>query len=197
VLEGYGVTECSPVVGVNRRVRNVFGSIGLPLPCVRTHIRPVDGVHEGGRLVINGPNVMKGYIQADGSILPPPEDGYDTGDIVTIDEDGFITIRGRARRFAKIGGEMVSLASVEEAVHEVWPDDVHALVSIPAENRGEIIVLLTERPSPDKEELRVELTGRGLPEIALPKRIIGVDSIPRIGVGKIDYQSAARIAAER
>ncbi|MDR1482427.1 MAG: AMP-binding protein [Synergistaceae bacterium] len=197
VLEGYGVTECAPVVGVNRRGRNLFGSIGMSLPCVRPRVSPIEGVAEGGRLVINGPNVMRGYIRADGSILPPPEDGYDTGDIVTIDESGFITIRGRAKRFAKIGGEMISLAGVEEAVLEVWPDDVHAVVSIPSENRGEVIILLTERPSPDREELRSELLGRGLPEIALPKRIIQIGSMPRIGVGKIDYQGAAAIAAER
>jgi acyl-[acyl-carrier-protein]-phospholipid O-acyltransferase/long-chain-fatty-acid--[acyl-carrier-protein] ligase len=197
ILEGYGVTECSPVVGVNKLGRNVFGSIGLPLPCVSVRVSPVDGVREGGRLAVNGPNVMKGYIRADGSILPPPEEGYDTGDIVTIDAEGFITIQGRAKRFAKIGGEMVSLASIEEVVHEVWPDDVHAVVSVPSGDRGEIIVLLTERPSPDREKLRSELTRKGLPEIALPKKIIGVDSMPRIGVGKIDYQSAAGIAAER
>ncbi|MDR1915897.1 MAG: AMP-binding protein [Synergistaceae bacterium] len=196
VMEGYGVTECSPVVGVNRLGRNVPGSIGLPLPCVRTSLRPVEGVESGGRLLIKGPNVMKGYIQADGSILPPPEDGYDTGDIVSIDDEGFITIRGRARRFAKIGGEMVSLAQVEEAVQEVWPDDTHAVVSIPDEGRGEIIVLLTERASPDREELRAALTSKGLPELALPKKIISTESIPRIGVGKIDYPGAVKAATE-
>jgi acyl-[acyl-carrier-protein]-phospholipid O-acyltransferase/long-chain-fatty-acid--[acyl-carrier-protein] ligase len=197
VLEGYGVTECSPVVGVNRRGRNVFGSIGLPLPCIRVHTVPVEGVHEGGRLVAKGPNIMKGYIRADGSILPPPDEGYDTGDIVTIDAEGFMTIRGRAKRFAKIGGEMVSLASVEEVVGEIWPENAHAVVSVPSGDRGEIIVLITERPSTDREELRSELIRRGLPEIALPKKIIEVASIPRIGVGKIDYQSASGIAAER
>jgi acyl-[acyl-carrier-protein]-phospholipid O-acyltransferase/long-chain-fatty-acid--[acyl-carrier-protein] ligase len=197
VLEGYGVTECSPVVGVNRRHHNSYGSIGLPLPCVRPSISPVEGVREGGRLVVRGPNIMKGYIQADGSILPPPEDGFVTGDIVTIDAEGFITIQGRAKRFAKIGGEMVSLAHVEEAVQEVWPDDANAVVSVPDENRGEIIVLLTERPSPDREEIRSGLLKKGLPELALPKKIIQTDAIPRIGVGKTDYQGAAKIAIEK
>ncbi|MDR1472910.1 MAG: AMP-binding protein [Synergistaceae bacterium] len=194
VLEGYGVTECSPVVGVNRLGRNVPGSIGLPLPCVRTGLKPVEGVEGAGRLVVRGPNVMKGYIQADGTIIPPPEDGYDTGDIVSIDNEGFMTIRGRVKRFAKIGGEMVSLAQVEEAIQEVWPDDIHAVVSVPDEGRGEMIVLLTERESPDREELRAALSGKGLPELALPKKIIATDSMPKIGVGKIDYQGAARMA---
>jgi acyl-[acyl-carrier-protein]-phospholipid O-acyltransferase/long-chain-fatty-acid--[acyl-carrier-protein] ligase len=195
VLEGYGVTEASPVVGVNRAGHVKFGSIGRPLPCVRTSLAPVDGV-AGGRLLLKGPNIMMGYIQADGSILPPGEDGYDTGDIVSIDEDGFITIEGRARRFAKIGGEMVSLAQIESAVQEVWPEDAQAVVSIPDENRGEMIVLLTERPSVDREELRAALADLGMPELVIPKRIIYTESIPRIGVGKIDYQSASKLARE-
>jgi acyl-[acyl-carrier-protein]-phospholipid O-acyltransferase/long-chain-fatty-acid--[acyl-carrier-protein] ligase len=196
VLEGYGVTEASPVVGVNKPGHVKQGTIGRALPCVRTSLNPVEGVEKGGRLVINGPNVMMGYIQADGSILPPPAEGYDTGDIVSIDEDGFITIEGRARRFAKIGGEMVSLAQIESAVQEAWPDEAHAIVSVPDESRGEMIVLLTERASPDKEELRGKLSGMGLPELVIPKKIIYSESIPRIGVGKIDYQGAAKLAQE-
>ncbi len=197
ILEGYGVTEGSPVVGVNRLGRCRPGSIGRPLPCVEATTSPVDGVAEGGRLVIRGPNVMLGYIQSDGSILPPPEAGYDTGDIVTIDEEGYITIKGRAKRFAKIGGEMVSLTQIEEAVQEIWPDEMHAAVSIPDENRGEIIVLLTERASPDREALRSALTGKGLPELALPKKVLPVEALPKIGVGKIDYQTAAQLAEAR
>ncbi|MDR0616724.1 MAG: AMP-binding protein [Synergistaceae bacterium] len=196
VLEGYGVTEASPVVGVNSPGHVKFGSIGRPLPCVKPGLIPVEGVAGGGRLVIKGPNVMMGYIQEDGSIVPPPDEGYDTGDIVSIDSDGFITIEGRARRFAKIGGEMVSLAQIEAAVQEAWPDEAHAVVSVPDENRGEVIVLLTERASPDKEELRARLSGMGLPELVIPKKIIYAQSIPRIGVGKIDYQSAAKLAQE-
>jgi acyl-[acyl-carrier-protein]-phospholipid O-acyltransferase/long-chain-fatty-acid--[acyl-carrier-protein] ligase len=196
LLEGYGVTECSPVVGVNRRGDKLDGSIGLPLPCISVHLAPVEGVSDAGRLVVRGPNVMKGYIKPDGSIVPPPEDGYDTGDIVSISDDGFITIVGRAKRFAKIGGEMVSLALVEEAVQEIWPDDAHAVLSVPDEARGEVIVLLTERPSPDREELKTALIQKGLPELALPKKIITSEGLPRIGVGKIDYRSAAKIAAD-
>jgi acyl-[acyl-carrier-protein]-phospholipid O-acyltransferase/long-chain-fatty-acid--[acyl-carrier-protein] ligase len=194
IHEGYGVTECSPVVGVNRRGRTKAGSIGLPLPCIETGLSPVEGVEGAGRLVVSGPNVMRGYIKPDGDILPAPPEGYDTGDIVTIDDEGFITIIGRAKRFAKIGGEMISLMQIEEAVQEVWPDDAHAVVSISDENRGEMIVILTERANPDRETLRVALIERGLPELAIPKRIVQVESLPRIGVGKVDYQSAAAVA---
>ncbi|MDR1133636.1 MAG: AMP-binding protein [Synergistaceae bacterium] len=197
VLEGYGVTECTPVVGVNRRGRNKPGSIGLALARTKTSLAPVEGIEEGGRLIVKGPNIMKGYIKADGSIVPPPETGYDTGDIVTIDEDGFITIIGRAKRFAKIGGEMVSLAYVEEAVQEVWPDEPHAAVSLSGDDsKGESIVLLTERKNADREELRAALAKNGMAEIAIPKKVIVVDALPRIGVGKVDYKTAANMAAE-
>ncbi|MDR1580990.1 MAG: AMP-binding protein [Synergistaceae bacterium] len=197
MLEGYGVTECTPVVGVNMRGRNKPGSIGRTLAQTKTSLVSVEGIEEGGRLIVSGPNVMKGYIKADGSIAPPPESGYDTGDIVIIDDDGFITIIGRARRFAKIGGEMVSLAYVEEAVQEVWPEEPHAVVSVSGDGtKGESIVLLTERKNADREELRVALVKYGMAEIAIPKRVIVVDALPRIGVGKVDYKTAANMAAE-
>jgi acyl-[acyl-carrier-protein]-phospholipid O-acyltransferase/long-chain-fatty-acid--[acyl-carrier-protein] ligase len=196
VLEGYGVTECAPVVGVNRKGCNKPGSIGLPLPCVRTSLASVEGTVDGGRLLVKGPNVMKGYIASDSSIAPPPEEGYDTGDIVTIDDEGFITIIGRAKRFAKIGGEMISLTYVEEAVYEIWPDESHAVVSVAGEeNRGEVIMMVTERKNPCRDELRAGLVKNGLPELAIPKKIIPVEALPRIGVGKIDYRSAEKIAA--
>jgi acyl-[acyl-carrier-protein]-phospholipid O-acyltransferase/long-chain-fatty-acid--[acyl-carrier-protein] ligase len=185
------------VVGVNRKVRNKPGSIGLVLARTKTSLVPVEGVAEGGRLVVSGPNIMKGYIKADGSIAPPPETGYDTGDIVTIDDDVFITIIGRAKRFAKIGGEMVSLAYIEEAVQEVWPDEPHAAVSVSGDDsKGESIVLLTERKNADREELRAALIKNGMAEIAIPKKVMVVDALPRIGVGKADYRAAAAMAEE-
>lgn len=196
VLEGYGVTEASPVVGVNAKCRNRFGSIGRPLPLIECHLNPVEGVAEGGRLVVRGPNVMKGYLREGGAIEPPPDDGYDTGDIVTIDEEGYVFIKGRAKRFAKIGGEMVSLTQVEEVAQEIWPDIPHAVVGIVDENRGEIIVLLTEKADPDREELRRGMAAKGLPELAIPKKIIHLEALPRIGVGKTDYAAAAKIASE-
>lgn len=196
VLEGYGVTEASPVVGVNTRGRNRRGSIGRALPGVECHLAPVDGVAEGGRLVIKGPNIMTGYIMSDGHIAPPPENGYDTGDIVTIDEEGYIFIKGRAKRFAKIAGEMVSLAQVEDVAREIWPDVAHAVVAVADENRGEILVMLTEKPEPNREELMREMSSRGLPELAIPKKIIPLAALPKIGVGKTDYAEAARLAAE-
>lgn len=196
IREGYGVTECSPVLSVNKHGRYKFGTVGQPLPGVKTRLEPVEGVVGAGRLIATGPNIMKGYLQADGSIIPVPESGYDTGDICSIDDEGFITIQGRAKRFAKIGAEMVSLAYVEEVVSEIWPDETHAVVSIHAEDRGEMIVMLTERANADRNALLASLKERGVPELAMPKRVIKVDAVPRIGSGKIDYQAAAKAAAE-
>lgn len=196
ILEGYGVTECSPVVGVNRRGRYKFGSIGQCLPLIETSLKPVEGVEGAGRLVLRGPNIMAGYMQPDGSLVAPEDGAYDTGDICSIDDEGYITIEGRAKRFAKIGGEMISLAHIEEAAQEMWPDDALAVVSIADEAKGEQLVMLTERKDAVREELRVGLTSRGLPEIAVPKRVVYVEALPRIGVGKTDYTAAAKIAAD-
>jgi len=135
ILEGYGVTETAPVLALNTPMFNRFGTVGRLMPgmdaTARAGARAVD---EGGRLYVRGPNVMLGYLKADnpGVIEPPPEGWHDTGDIVAIDAQGFISIKGRAKRFAKIGGEMISLAAVEMlAAPGVWPDILSAVATAP------------------------------------------------------------------
>src|SRR5690606_12191471 len=121
IFEGYGATEASPVIAVNHPRAHMSGTVGQLLVHIDHYLAPVSGIADGGELVVHGPNVMLGYLfhGSDGAILPPwtaarGAGWYATGDIVTVDTNGYVSIRGRAKRFAKIGGEMVSLAAVEE-----------------------------------------------------------------------------------
>ncbi len=191
ITEGYGVTEASPVIANNYYAHHRSGTVGQFVAGIEYRIEPVEGVHEGGRLWIKGPNVMLGYLRSTNpGVIEPPKDGwYDTGDIVSVDEDGFVRILGRAKRFAKIGGEMISLAAVEEVLAEVWPEDKHAVVMIKGGPRGETLSLVTSRPDLKRDELRQTLSELGMAEIAIPKKIIFMEDIPLLSTGKIDYVS--------
>src|ERR1700694_1006013 len=138
ILEGYGVTETAPALALNTPMFNKFGTVGRILPGMEAKLEKVEGVEEGGRLYVRGPNVMLGYLKTDkpGVLEPPPDGWHDTGDIVTIDPQGFVTIKGRAKRFAKVGGEMISLAAVEAIASEVWPNALSAVASVPDPRKG-------------------------------------------------------------
>ncbi|MDR1164788.1 MAG: MFS transporter [Deltaproteobacteria bacterium] len=196
--EGYGVTEASPIVAVNSKVRSRDGSVGQFLPGIRYKILPVPGVAKGGRLLIKGPNVMMGYLLVDGDGEPvPPEGGwYDTGDIVEVDGDGFVWIKGRFKRFAKISGEMISLASVEEVAAKVWPQATQAALALPDERRGEKIILATTMESPRLSELRDALVRAGLTELSAPKTFVRLPRFPLTPMGKPDLPRLAAMVAE-
>jgi len=196
IIEGYGATEMAPVISVNQPDRNRPGTVGQALPGIEHKIQSVEGIDEGGRLLLRGPNMMQGYLQPGGLITSPKDGWHDTGDVVTIDADGFITISGRLRRFAKIAGEMVSLNAVETFAASVWPDSAHAAVTLSDERRGEQVVLLTMHGSADRAALQAAAKTAGVPEIQLPRRIIHVDAIPMLGTGKTDYISATAIAKD-
>jgi acyl-[acyl-carrier-protein]-phospholipid O-acyltransferase/long-chain-fatty-acid--[acyl-carrier-protein] ligase len=150
-------------------------------------------------LWVRGPNVMLGYLRAENpNVLEPPPDGwYDTGDIVSLDDDGFVTIKGRAKRFAKIGGEMVSLAAAEALASTVWEDAVHAVVAVPDLRKGEKLLLITTHPAADPRPLLSAARNRGLAEIQVPRDILVVSKIPLLGTGKIDYPAVQRLAEAR
>lgn len=192
ILEGYGASECSPVIAVNLPDKLRDGTVGTLLPGIEASMIPVDGVHEGGRLQVKGPNVMVGYINMDNpaEFVRPHNGWHDTGDIVSFDADDFITIRGRAKRFAKIGGEMISLAAVEAIAQGIWPEEPHAAVSLPDTVKGEQIILLTTRSDADRDSLLQYARSEGFPELWVPKGILVVDAIPVTGMGKIDYAGA-------
>jgi acyl-[acyl-carrier-protein]-phospholipid O-acyltransferase/long-chain-fatty-acid--[acyl-carrier-protein] ligase len=198
VLEGYGATETSPVISINTPMQNRTGSVGRLLPGLAYRLQDVPGISEGGQLSVKGPNVMLGYLRADapGQVQPPAEGWYDTGDIVTMDDEGYITIKGRTKRFAKIGGEMVSLTAVESSISKLWPDHKHAVVNIPDARKGEQIVLLTDYADAGRDQLIRHFRSENAAEIAIPKRIIHLPALPLLGTGKPDYQKAKAIALE-
>lgn len=197
ILEGYGCTECSPVVACNVPSMDKVGTVGRLLPGMNWRLDPVEGIQEGGRLMIQGPNVMKGYMLADlpGEIQPPPGGWHDTGDIVTMDDDGCITIRGRAKRFAKLGGEMVSLAAIETLAADIWPGVNHVAVSLPDPKKGEQIILVTEQGNAERSAIMAHAKAQGFPELWVPRAILVLETIPVLGSGKIDYAGAAEAAA--
>jgi acyl-[acyl-carrier-protein]-phospholipid O-acyltransferase/long-chain-fatty-acid--[acyl-carrier-protein] ligase len=198
ILEGYGTTETSPALAVNTPMHFKAGTVGRLLPGIQHRLEPVDGISDGGRLFVRGPNVMLGYLRAERpGVLESPAGGwYDTGDIVELDAEGYVTIKGRAKRFAKVAGEMVPLGSVEEFIANVWPAAVHAVVSVPDAKRGEQLVLVTDHAEASRTALASAVRSAGLPEIFVPRSIAHVASVPLLGTGKIDYVSVSRLAGE-
>ena len=196
LLEGYGLTECSPVVAVNVPATNRPGTVGKLLPGIEHRLAPVEGLKNASRLSLKGPNVMLGYMLpgTPGVIVPPPDGWHDTGDIVTIDQEGFVTIRGRAKRFAKIAGEMVSLAAVESVITAFWPQGNHVVVSVPDPRKGEQLVLVTDMPDADREAIIRHMHDEGLPSFWVPKSILVVPAIPVLGSGKVDLAATIELA---
>jgi acyl-[acyl-carrier-protein]-phospholipid O-acyltransferase/long-chain-fatty-acid--[acyl-carrier-protein] ligase len=202
ILEGYGATETSPVLATNTPVHYRRGSVGRLLPGLEAYLEPVSGIERGGRLCVRGPNVMLGYLRHDGAgVLQPPRTPrgpgwYDTGDIADIDNDGFVVIQGRAKRFAKVGAEMVSLARVEQLAEHAWPKTRHAALSIPEKRKGEQVVLLTERRNAARGDLLEQAKTEGVSELHVPRQLVATDAIPLLGAGKTDY-SAAQALVEK
>ena len=195
VFEGYGATETAPVIAVNTPMHNRQGSVGKFLPDIDHRLIPVPGIAAGGRLVVRGPNVMKGYLLQDnpGVLIPPPDGWYDTGDIVEVDDEGYVTITGRAKRFAKIAGEMVSLTAVEAVTASLWPDNLHAAVSVPDEKKGEQVILVTDCKQAERTDISQQIKSQGLPDLMLPKVILKVDQMPVLATGKIDHMGVSRL----
>jgi len=194
ILEGYGATECAPCVSVNTPLEPRHGSVGRLLPGMAYKLEKVEGVEEGGRLFVRGPNVMKGYLNTDANEKFLALDGwYDTGDIVSVDADGYLHIRGRMKRFAKVSGEMVSLTAVEDALAGVFPQyglrcEV-AVITRPDENKGEALIAVTNEPKLTLEEIRAAIKAKGLTNLSTPREIKAVKEIPKLGTGKVNHRA--------
>ena len=199
ILEGYGVTETAPILAVNTPLSNKPGTVGRLSPLMEHRLEPVPGITEGGRLFVRGPNVMLGYFRAEKpGVLEPPADGwYDTGDIVTLDAQGYITIKGRAKRFAKIAGEMVSLSAVEALASEAWPTANSAVVSIPDARKGERLILITTAEGATRDAFGRHAKAKGATELMVPAEVIVQKSLPVLGSGKADYVTLTAEAKAR
>ncbi len=196
ILEGYGATETSPVLSVNTRANKREGSVGKLFPGIEYKLEPVEGVETGGSLNVKGGNIMLGYMYYDkpGVLVPPHEGWHDLGDIVDVDSENYIFIKGRAKRFAKLGGEMVSLTAVEQAIEPLLSENTFGIVSIPDEKKGEVIVLIVENSDISSPQISAFLAKSGLPALWTPKKILNMKTAPVLGTGKFDYVKAKELA---
>jgi acyl-[acyl-carrier-protein]-phospholipid O-acyltransferase/long-chain-fatty-acid--[acyl-carrier-protein] ligase len=196
VLEGYGATECSPVIALNTPLASRPGSVGEILPGMEYKLVPVEGIDAGGLLHVRGDNVMLGYLHSEKpGALQPVDSWYNTGDVVNMSGE-FISIQARLKRFAKVAGEMVPLDLVERIAIEADPKAAHAASSYKDTNRGEALVIFTEAKDLDREKLKAAARRLGAPEIAIPRRIVPMDKLPILGNGKRDYAKLAQVASE-
>lgn len=194
ILEGYGTTETAPVLAINTPLFHRTGSVGRFFPGIEWRLEPVAGIEEGGNLHVRGPNVMEGYL-LHGQGLIPAEEWYDCGDVVTVDADGFVTIKSRLKRFAKVSGEMISLDAVERAAERAFGNDNNASVSVTDGKRGEKVILYTENRAASLQTLRVYFSQTRQSMLALPAELVAVDKLPRLGSGKVDYVRLRALAA--
>ncbi len=196
ILEGYGATECAPVLAVNTPVANRHGSVGTLIPALEAKLELVPGIEDGALLWVRGPNLMLGYyVHENPGIIQPCVDGWhNTGDIVSIDADGFVFIKGRIKRFAKIAGEMVSLETVESVASHASPQHLHASSTQTDAQRGENIVLFTTDPTLNREMLLASAKALGIGELAIARKIVVVETLPLLGTGKTDYVTLNKMA---
>jgi acyl-[acyl-carrier-protein]-phospholipid O-acyltransferase / long-chain-fatty-acid--[acyl-carrier-protein] ligase len=196
ILEAYGATECAPGLSINTPMANLNGSVGQFLPGLEHKLEAVPGIDTGGLLHVKGENVMMGYylFDAPGVLQPPVEGWYNTGDIVDVDAQGFVHIKGRVKRFAKVAGEMVSLEVVEKIANTAAPEFKHAASTQPCPQRGESIILFTTDSNLKREDLQIVAKNLLQPEIAIARKIIHVADLPLLGTGKTDYVSLKQMA---
>jgi acyl-[acyl-carrier-protein]-phospholipid O-acyltransferase / long-chain-fatty-acid--[acyl-carrier-protein] ligase len=199
VLEGYGTTEAAPALTMNVPLAYRAGSVGRLLPGVTVRLTPLPAfTHEGTvgyQLEVTGPNIMAGYWRATNpGVLEAPREGwYDTGDVVQQDAQGFITLVGRRKRFAKIGGEMISLTQLETLAKNCWPHALHGVIAQPDARKGEQLVLFTTQPTATLPALRAFILAAGGSPLLVPKTLRVIDKLPLLATGKTDYPALQQL----
>ena len=186
IFEGYGTTETAPVLAVNTPLFNKPGTVGKIMPGIDVKLEPIAGIAAGGSLKVKGPNIMEGYLLHNKGFVPHTN-WYDTGDIVDIDEEGFISIKSRLKRFAKISGEMISLDLVEKLAEECFNNSSFAAINLPDKRKGEKIIIYTTYKQFDKQTFRTFILAKGFTLLFMPAEIIILEPLPLLGNGKIDY----------
>lgn len=195
IMEAYGTTEAAPGLCISSKQFYKPGSVGRFVPGLHWRIQEVPGIHDGGNLMIKGPNVMEGYL-IHGRGFVPAEDWYDCGDVIRVDDEGYCTIIARLKRFAKISGEMVSLNQVEEVAEQCFSTDKNAAVIKEDVKKGERIILFTTCTDANRQQFREFLTRRQLSMLLMPAELIVVSALPVLGNGKIDYVSLQATIAD-
>lgn len=193
IFEGYGATETAPILSLNTPLANKAGTVGRLMPGMSFRLDPVEGIEKGGQLLVKGPNVMKGYL-IHGQGFHPAEEWYQTGDLVEADPEGYLTIKSRIKRFAKIGGEMVSLNLVEELAMQCYGHSGFAAITVNDQRKGERILLFTTDDTTDLKQLREYLTEKQYSPLLMPGAIKQVKALPLLGSGKTDYVSLKQLA---
>jgi acyl-[acyl-carrier-protein]-phospholipid O-acyltransferase / long-chain-fatty-acid--[acyl-carrier-protein] ligase len=193
ILQGYGTTETSPIVALNTPAFSKEGSVGKPIPLMECKLDSIEGIEEGGSLLLKGPNVMKGYL-IHGKGFIPCGDWYNTGDIVTIDEEGYIFIVSRLKRFAKIAGEMISLNKIEELALDCFGKSTFYTVNIPDKRKGEQIVMFTIEKDFNEKEFKKFIKEKKMSSLYIPNRVEYIEEIPLLPSGKPNYRALEEIA---
>ena len=200
IMEGYGATECAPGLSLNTPLCYRAGTVGRLLPGIEHRVVPVPGIARGGVLHVRGPNLMSGYyLYEEPEQLQPPrseagEGWHNTGDIVELDDEGYVTIHGRVKRFAKIAGEMISLEVVERIAYHASRDHHHAATIELVAQSGESTVLFTTDPRLDRITLQRAARELGAQDLAVARRVVHVTALPLLGSGKTDYVQLKTIA---
>ncbi len=195
ILEGYGVTESSPAVSVNTFEDFKLGSVGKIFSEIEYKIEKIDGYSKGGLLFLKGKNIMLGYqVEKDTNKKDFHNGWYNTGDVAFVDNEGYLFILGRLKRFAKIAGEMISLAQVENFPKKLWPENYSAVCNVKDVNKGETLILLTDNKKADLIKLMKLMKEEGQSSLYFPKKIKIIDEFPILGSGKIDFKKLQELA---